>query len=181
MNSNTSERVQLKMVDIIIGNICSLLAMAADSISSSMKTSRGMLLMQALGQVIYGIGSILLKGYSAVAQNTVSIVRNLVAISKKQNKAVEWGLIIIGVVLGVVFNNRGIIGLLPVIGNLEYSIAIFKFKDNERALKISFAVSVVLFAIFNTYILNFVGVAANAVILITTIINIVKGSGKNKK
>ena len=79
------------------------------------------------------------------------------------------------------FNNRGIIGLLPVIGNLEYSIAIFKFKDNERALKISFAVSVVLFAIFNTYILNFVGVAANAVILITTIINIVKGSGKNKK
>ena len=39
--------------------------------------------------------------------------------------------IIIGVVLGIMFNNRGVLGLLPVIGNLEYSIAIFKFIDKR--------------------------------------------------
>ena len=110
----------------------------------------------------------------------LSIVRNIAAISKNQHKSIEWGLIIIGVVLGIMFNNRGVLGLLPVIGNLEYSIAIFKFIDNERALKISFAVLVIMFAVFNMYIMNFVGVAANAVVLSTTVINIVKGSNDDK-
>ena len=42
----------------------------------------------------------------------------------------EWALIAAGVVLGVVFNNRGLAGWLPIVGNLEYSLAVFRFRDN---------------------------------------------------
>jgi len=47
-------------MDIIIGNICSLLAMGTDSLSSTRKNARDVLLVQCLSQLIYGIGSVIL-------------------------------------------------------------------------------------------------------------------------
>ena len=80
----------------------------------------------------------------------------------------------LGVVLGLWFNNRGFFGLLPIIANLEYTIAVFRFKDNEKALKIAFMICTMLFAVFNTVILNLVGVAANLVVIVSTIVFLIK-------
>lgn len=77
--------------------------------------------------------------------------------------------------MGLFFNNLGLVGLLPVIANLEYSIAVFRFKDNERALKISYMICCLLYAVFSLAILNFVGVISNMVIVVTTIIFLIKG------
>ncbi len=154
---------------IILGNICFLAAMLADSFSSSRKTVRGVLVFQTIGQGIYCAGSIFLKGYSASVQNGVSVLRNFAAMAKLEKKWIEYTLIVMGVVLGIAFNNRGMAGWLPVIGNLEYSIAVFRFKDNERALKIAFLISVLMFAAFNFVIMNIVGLIVNAVVVITTI------------
>ena len=160
---------------IILGNVFSLCASISDTLSSSRKTERGVLLVQILSQVFYLASTLALKGYSAAVQNAVSIFRNLAAISKKENKLVEWILVILGVVLGLVFNNRGFMGLLPVVANLEYTLAVFRFKDNERALKIAFAICIALFMIFNVTILNFVGAITNGVVLVMTILFVVKG------
>lgn len=161
-------------MELIIGNLCSLLAMITDSISSSRKTVRGMLLMQCLGLILFTISSIVLKGYSAAVQNIVSIFRNLLASSKFQSKAVEWFMVILGVVLGLKFNNLGLVGLFPVIANLEYTIAIFKFRENELLLKIAFLISIFLYAVFNVVILNFVGIIANIVVTIATVRSIIQ-------
>ena len=158
----------------IIGNLCSLLAMGTDAISSTRKTPKAMLWMQTLSQVIYFIGTVVLGGYSGAVQNAVSILRNLVAIRKISNQVLEWTLVGLGVVFGLVFNNLGLAGLLPVIANLQYTLAVFKFKDNERALKISFAVCIGMFAAFNLAIYNFVGVASNLVVLGTTLVMLFK-------
>ena len=159
--------------NILIGNGCSLVAMVLDSIGSTRKTARGMLLLQSISTIIWAAGSIVLKGYSAAVQNLVALLRNLAAIFNWQHKWLEYALILLGVVLGVVFNNRGWLGLLPVIGNLAYSIAVFRAKD-ERALKKTFIFSVATYAIFNAVILNIVGLIANIVILTTTAIVLVK-------
>ena len=167
-------------MSIILGNVFSLLALVADTISSSRKTAKGVLGVQAVSQVLYAASSYALRGYSAAVQSVVSVVRNLAAMREKEEKAVEWILILLGVVLGLIFNNRGAAGLLPVIANLEYSLAVFRFKDNERALKIAFAICIVLFMAFNIVILNFVGAISNAEILGMTILFIVRG-GKSEK
>ena len=158
----------MEKTSLIIGNLCSLLAMGTDSISSTRKTTKGVLLVQCISQLIYCTGTLVLKGYSGAVQNAVSILRNLVAIRKVESKFVEWFLVILGVVLGLVFNNLGVMGLLPVIANLQYTLAIFRFQDNERALKISFLIAVGMFAIFNIAIYNIVGVISNLVVLFTT-------------
>ena len=169
---------KMNTTSIIIGNMCSLLGMACDSFSASRKSAKGVLIWQSFGQFIYGLSSFVLKGYSGAAQSAVSILRNCVAIAKINSKVLEWALVIFGVVFGLLVNNRGVMGLLPVIANSEYSVAIFRFKDNERALKISFLICIVLFSVFNVYIKNYVGTATNAVVFASTAAYLVK---KDKK
>ena len=158
----------------ILGNLCSLLAMITDSLSSAQKTAKRVLWVQNLSQTIYGIGSILLRGYSGAVQNVVSIIRNLVAIRQISAKWLQWTLTILGVVLGLVFNNIGWAGLLPVIANLQYTLVMFGFEGNERALKKSFFVSAILFAVFSGALLNIVGVITNLVVAVTTAIFLIK-------
>ena len=155
---------------LIVGNACSLLAMVTDSISNTRKTTRGVLAVQSVSQVIYGVGTAVLGGYSGTVQNAMSVVRNLLVIKGVNSKVVRAILAITGVALGIYFNNLGLVGWLPIIANLEYTLAVFYFRNNERALKISFMVAVTLFGIFNGFIYNFVGVGTNAFVLITGII-----------
>lgn len=163
-------------IRLITGNICSLLAMVTDSVSSSRKTAKSVLLFQNLSQLIYGVGTVALKGYSGAVQNGVSILRNFLAIKNVNSKATEWGLVVLGVVLGLCFNNLGLVGLLPVIANLEYTLAVFRFQNNERALKTAFLISSALFILFNAGIYNFVGVITNSVVLVTTAAFLIKSA-----
>ena len=82
----------------------------------------------------------------------------------------DWG----ALVLGLVFNNLGFVGLLPVIANLQYSLCVFRYRDNERALKISFVFCTVAFSIFNAVIQNYVGTVSNLVVMVTLILYLVK-------
>ena len=155
--------------------------MITDSISSTRKNAKSVLLIQCLSQLIYGIGTLVLKGYSGAVQNGVSILRNFVAIKGIKSKVLEWILVLLGVVLGLVFNNLGFFGLLPVIANFQYTLAVFRFQDNEFALKVSFFIAISLFVLFNAAIYNFVGVCTNLVVAITTGISLIKQIIKNRK
>lgn len=156
------------MLAIIIGNLFSLLAMLADGVGASRKSVRSMLTLQTLGQGLFAVSAIALKGYSAAAQNVVSIVRLLFTLSKTRRPWLEALLIALGVALGLAFNNLAWMGLLPVIANLEHAVAILLCGENERLLKISFLIKCVLFTVFNAYIYNVVGVASNLVVIVTT-------------
>lgn len=169
-----------KVNEIIVGNVCSLCAMVTDSISGTQKKHSRILAIQIISQFFYGAGSILLKGYSSTAQNVVAVLRNLAAMKNIKYKAVEWTLILLGVVLGVIFNNRGLLGWLPIIANLQYSVAVFKFKDNERNLKLSFLANMLMYSVFSFAIMNFVGGAANIVVAVTTAISLIKGKAKKE-
>lgn len=164
--------------EIIIGNVCSVFAMISDSISGTRKNRAQMLGVQIISQFFYGAGSFILKGYSSVAQNVVAVLRNLAGIKEVRNRAVEWSLVLLGVILGAVFNNRGIFGWLPIIANFEYSVSIFRFKDNDTALKISFIINMVMYSVFSFIISNYVSGIANFIVAITTAVALVKNNQK---
>ena len=152
--------------------------MISDAISGTRKKNSEILAIQIISQIFYGTGSFVLKGYSSVVQNVVGILRNLAGIKDIKNKFIEWTLILLGVILGIIFNNRGLLGYLPILGNLEYSIAIFRFKDNEKGLKISFIINMIVFSIFNFVIMNYVSGVANFITALTTAISLIR---ENKK
>lgn len=160
------------MFEILAGNLCSIGAMITDSISGTRKKHSEILSLQILSMIFYGAGSLILKGYSAVAQNVVGIVRNLAAIQNVKSRILEWVLIATGVVLGILFNNRGILGWLPIIANFEYSIAVFRYQKDARKLKIAFVINTIMFGTFNYVIYNFVGGISNTVVTVTTLISL---------
>ena len=159
---------------VLAGNLFSALATVTDLASTTFKTTKGMLVMQSVSQGLLGLSSLALGGYSAVVQNAVSIVRNLTAATQKAGKALEITLVVLGVVLGIAFNNLQLIGWLPIIANLEYSVAVFRFKNNERMLKTAFAVCIILYTVFNIAIKNYVGAVSNVAVLAATMVALVK-------
>ncbi len=169
------------MNEILIGNLCSLCAIATDTFSGTRKKRSEILSIQIVSSVFYSAGTIVLKGYSSSVQSAVAILRNLAAIKNVKSKAVEWTLILLGVILGFVFNNRGLIGCLPIVANLEYSIAVFRFKDDERKLKVAFILSMLLFFVFGISIMNYVAAAGNVVVAVTTAISLLKGTAQKKQ
>ena len=164
----------MEVNEIIIGNVCSLCAMVTDSVSATRKKTNEMLGIQIISQFFYGAGSIILKGYSSTAQNVVAVLRNLAAMKQVKSKLVGWGLVTLSVVLGVAFNNRGLLGWLPIIANLEYSIAVFRFKDNLKGLKIAMIVNMLLYSVFSFFIQNYVGAVSNLVVVVTTAVSLLR-------
>ena len=160
------------MNEVIVGNICSLGTMVTDSISGTRKKHSEILAVQIISQLFYGAGTIILKGYSSTAQNLVAIFRNLAAIKGVKHKSVEWSLIALGVILGILWNNRGLLGLLPVLANLEYSVAMFRLKENTKGLKAAFIVNMIMYSVFSFMIMNYVGAAANIVVAVTTAVSL---------
>lgn len=172
------------MTEIILGNILSFFAMITNSVSGTRKKHGEILGIQIISFVFYAAGSFILKGYSSTVQNGVGIARNVVAIKGIKNKAlekmIEWALITLGVVLGIVFNNRGALGFLPVIANFEYSVAVFRFKDRPTLLKYAFIVNLLMYTVFAAVIMDYVSIAANLIAAITTVVSLIRERKKQK-
>ena len=109
------------------------------------------------------------------------MLRNLAAMKRIQSKAVEWGLILMGVALGFAFNNRGLLGWLPIVANLEYSVAVFRFRDRERSLKLAFLINMLMYSVFSFAIMNYVGAAANIIVAVTTAVSLIRGASDKPK
>ena len=168
---------------VIIGNLFSLCAMVSDSVSGTRKKHSEIMAVQIVSQFFYAASSIALKGYSSTAQNVGAVFRNLAAMKNVKSKVLEWALILAGVALGIAFNNRGLLGWLPIIANLEYSISVFRLKDNERALKLAFIVNMIMYAVFSVVIMNYVGAVSCTVIAVTTALSLLrmnKGADSSK-
>lgn len=169
------------MNQILWGNLFSLFSTGTDLYSVSRKTARSMLLWQTATQALLALSSLMLGGYSAVVQNVVSILRNLAALGKPVGKAVEYGLIAAGVVLGIACNNLGWVGWLPIIANLAYSVSVFRFKNDEHSLKIAFTICVSLYIVFNIKLYNYVGAASNFAVFCTSLLSLMKSSRPAKQ
>ncbi|MBR4309011.1 MAG: YgjV family protein [Oscillospiraceae bacterium] len=150
-------------LNVILGNFCSLVAMGTDTVGSSRKSAGAMLFWQCLSQIAMATGAILLGAYSAAVQNGVSFFRNLRASVNKGGKWLEWVFLAIAVVVGVYCNfwlpnTIGIwIGLIPIIANVWYSLAVYFWGENEKKLKFAFLITNVVFGFFNFMIKNYVG------------------------
>ena len=159
---------------VILGNLFSLCAMISDSVSGTRKRHSEIMAVQTVSQFFYAASSIVLKGYSSTVQNVVAVFRNLAAMKNVKSKVLEVALIAAGVVLGIVFNNRGLLGWLPIIANLEYSVCVFRFRDNEKGLKLAFIINMVMYAVFSAVIMNYVGVLSCSVIAVTTAVSLLR-------
>ena len=145
---------------IIIGNIFALIASIVMVIASYIKNKEKFLILQSI-QILFVLSNIVLGGISGAIVNALSVLRNLLCYKNKLTKT--WIIIIclLMIVLSIIYNKNGLIGLLPIIASVMFTVTINT--KNELALKVMVIISFTLWLIFDYTIKSYVSTLFDAI------------------
>ena len=128
-------------------------------------------MVQTIQIICFIISNLLLKGFTGAIIQGVSLIRNIEAYKDKLTTLNKIILITISVGLSLYFNNRGIIGLLPVISTIVYTS--FMTTKDVKKLKLLLMFTMVLWGVYDFYIMSYTSAVfdgatfiANAVVLL---------------
>lgn len=158
------------MTYIVVGNIIALIGSVL-LICTGLLTKKGhILIVQSLQIICFIISNLVLKGFSGVIINSLSLFRNIFAYKEKLTKPIKVCFIVISIVLCIMFNNHGIIGFLPLISMCLYTW--FMTTKDIMHFKYLLILITLLWGIYDFYIMSytsalfdFVTVACNLISL----------------
>ena len=151
------------MNEELIANILMIIGEAILFVASSRKNKKDILLLQIVSMVIMGIASYLLKGYSAIVMDVIAITRNILSIRGIGSRFLSYTFIAMAIIFGVLFNNNGIFGYLPIIANVTQSVFILNSKASTRQIRIACAFSSASWTIYNIIIKGYAGAVTNMI------------------
>ena len=135
------------MNTIILGNIIALIASSLGLIIGILKSKKKILYTQTIQYITYTISNIILGGISGAITNLISIFRNILCYKEKLTKTAIILIILISIILTLLFNNLGFIGLLPLFNNIIYTVFI-NVKD-EFKFKLLILIQIILWLIYD--------------------------------
>ena len=157
--------------EVIIANILTILGQFVVFYASTRKDKRQILSFQIVSMLIMSLGSLLLKGYSAIVMDAVAILRNLFSLFSIDHRLLPYLFIGLSVVFGHIFNNMGWVGYFPMIANVVQSIFVLNKKTTTRQLQFVFSFASFCWAIYNIAIRAYAGMFFDLVNAISFLIN----------
>ena len=158
---------------LIIGNIFSLLSATCIAVSVIKKSKNDLIWWQIIDVIFCILSNIALYTYSALTTNSISLIRNILAYKNKLNKNITWILLILCVIAGLCANNRGIIGLFPIIASASYTIFMYTTK-NEQQMRWALVSNLLLWFVHDAYVQAYPSALTDLVLSIWTAIQIFK-------
>lgn len=136
---------------LILGNVFSFGAAVCLAVSV-MKNSKKSLIGWQIGDTfLCVISNLILLSYSAMTISAMCLIRNLLAYSNHLTKVLTCVLLIVGCAVGLYANNRGYIGILPVIATMEYTILMYTTK-NAQQMRYALIVNLLMWFLHDAYI-----------------------------
>jgi hypothetical protein len=158
---------------LIIGNIFSLLSATCIAVSVIKKSKNDLIWWQIIDVIFCILSNIALYTYSALTTNSISLIRNILAYKNKLTKKITWILFILCIIAGFWANNRGLIGLFPIIASATYTIFIFITK-NEQQMRWALTSNLILWFVHDIYVQAYPSALTDIVLCIWTFIQIYK-------
>lgn len=156
--------------------------MLACFLSTLARSKKGIIRIQTVNQGLSLMAGVVLKGYSGVMQDAVGMARNLYILcladkfsGKKSRTVISILFIAAGAVLGIAFNNRGVLGLLPVAASIQHSFFIVYPKTTDKHIRLATFISTTCWAVYSLPLYNYVGAAANAAIAVSALWQLMRG------
>ncbi|MBM7642250.1 hypothetical protein JOC28_000544 [Streptococcus loxodontisalivarius] len=137
-----------------------------------------MMAWQIADYIFTAIANFMLGGYTGAITITVSIVRNSLIIIQKDSKNMTIFLVLIQIVLGSYFNKLGLIGYLPILSSVSYTIATF-MTDKVQWLRWVIIENMLLWLVYDLTIKAYPAVAMDIFISLSTSFAIYKDYKKN--
>lgn len=165
---------------LILGNIFSLLSAICIAVSVIKKSKNDLIWWQIIDVIFCILSNIALYTYSALTTNSISLIRNILAYKNKLSKNITWILLILCVIAGLWANNRGIIGLFPIIASASYTVFIYTTK-NEQQMRWALVSNLILWFVHDAYVQAYPSALTDFVLIIWTGRQILKNKLIDKK
>ena len=163
---------------LIIGNILALIASLLFVYSGILKKKNKIIIAQSIQKALSTISNIVLKGYSGAIVHAISFIRNILCYYEKLYLSVKIIITIITIILTYLFNNLGLIGILPLISSILY----LWFMDIKDIVKFKYLMlsTILLWGIYDFTVQSYTSFLFNIISAIATIISIIQVKNKKK-
>lgn len=167
------------MNTILTANILSGIGSLFPIASSFFKKKNTIFIIQSIGYIIDGITQIIANSLSAATQLFICAIRNFITTKEKTPKWVYYIFSLFFITFGLYFNNRGFIGLLPIIATAQYTLW-NGYTKSAQITRYGMLINYGLWIIHDLYIQLYVAAIMMMISIIVVIINIIRYHCKQK-
>ena len=160
-------------LNIVIGNIISLIAGVFIILSMWVNDEKKAYLYQFLNAFILIISSVFFFSWTGVTTMAIAATRNMMVY--KDRLTLRWTVffIVISVVLGLMVNTMGFVGLLPIIAIVQITLCNYYLKT-IKSIKTSFIVNSAIYIVYFLAILDFSSAAIESVTALIGVVALFK-------
>lgn len=148
--------------NILVGNGISFIAGIFLIVSYCINDVKKAYKYQFLNAFVLAISSVFFLSWTGVTTLSIASARN--AMVYKDRLTFNWTIffLIISVVLGVLVNTMGFIGLLPVVAIVQITVCNYTLKS-IKSIKVSFIVNSLIYIVYFLAILDFTSAAVETI------------------
>ena len=166
------------MITYIISQIFVIISYGLLSITYFSKNRKKVLLINFASIVANAIAFVLLGAWSGFIMSIVAMLRNIIFLSRKNNKNIEfidWIILLIFLVISVVsavYTYEGIFSLFSIFGTMIYTYSVWQ--KSTVIYKVLGIPTSVCWIIYNIYVDSIFGIVLETLLLVSEIIGIKK-------
>ena len=155
---------------IIIANVIDLIAAVIQVGSGAIKQKAKILIVQIIQLLLQGVSMLLLGGVTGAINNVLSCLRNYLCYKEKLNTVWKVILIAVSIVMTILLNEQGLLGILPAAVCTVY-ILLMDLKDPVH-FKILVTLSFVPWMIYHFILGSYTGALFDAAAIVTNSITL---------
>lgn len=167
------------MLYIVIGNIIALIASILMVYSGLIKEKKKILYVQTIQIGLSVISNLVLGGITGAIINAISCVRNILCYKERLNLKAKIIIVILAIIISLLFNNLGIIGILPIISLVTYTL-LMNTKDVIK-FKVLIIFTMLMWLIYDLYIKSYSSAVFDFMNIIANIVSIYQLKNKVKE
>lgn len=165
---------------ILIGNALSFLAAMFLFLSSILKRKDKIFIFQFFECVTLAVASFFFGAYAGISTLLLSAVRNVLIAKNKFGKTLMYVFLLLTLTLGIITNNRGAVGLMPVIATIQITVCGCVFEGIIET-KISIAINTVIWVVYSFIIKDYSTGIIDSIVLAAAIVSTVKFIRQSRK
>ncbi len=160
-------------LNIIIGNVISLIAGVFIILSMWVNDEKKAYFYQFLNAFILMISSVFFFSWTGVTTMAIAATRNLMVYNDRLTLRWTVFFIVISVVIGLLVNTMGFVGLLPIIAIIQITLCNYYLKT-IKSIKTSFIVNSAIYIVYFLAILDFSSAAIESLTALIGVVALIK-------
>lgn len=158
---------------ILIGNILSFIAALFLLLSSVFKRKDKIFIFQFFECAALAVASFFFGSYAGISTLLLSAVRNVLIAKNKFTKGLMYVFLVLTAAFGLITNNRGILGLMPVIATVQITLC-GCLLDGIIETKLSIAANTAIWVVYSFIIRDYSTAVTDSVVLAFAVFSAIK-------